>query len=815
MICLYSNKATNEDLLKDNGLYILDKITTYANIHEVLNGAYELDLNLLVDRNEQLINKEVYDLLSEDYIIRVDDEEGEEFFRIASVDKSSNKTIKIYARHISISDTLNMWLEDVRPTDTGGQGALSHIFTNAKGGNRFTVLSNISTKSTAYYQNKNVYQALCDGDNCFLSRWGGEIKRRGFNLTINDKIGTDRGFSIRSRKNLQGFNVKTNIDTIATTLYVKGYDGIALDTPVVSPLVNKYSKPMYREVIYDDIMVKSANNPDEGFDTLEEAQAEMRKRAEAEFSVNNIDKIKATFDLNYYDLSKCEEYKEYGITEKAFLGDTITVFEDTYNINVKVRLIERNYDPVLKVRVNSILSNEEVKNNSITVDSILTELEKQVEKNPSLSSYIDSMMKAGLKNSYVINRENEFIVADNKDLNLALNVIRINKNGLGFSQTGYNGTYEYGFTIDGKINASLIATGILSTILITNADGSFQIDLSGTGGAIFKTNGKNAIEIVKNKINFFNWSKEGDPVGSIGSLVQQDNQIPSLGLYHDSDSTLYLGYQREGSNSVHVYMEFDINKLKNHDKPIYVQYDTFFGGGITTTEINNRLPYTNGIYFRPFDTVVKGDLLVQGIIKNGTGQIRAEGVEQGVEIENGVKIYNVEGTEVIYPTDEEPKELITQARRLIGLPYSQDYFNYYTNDIPPYCDCSSLCQWSYYQIGKRISRTTYTQINEGVEVAQGKAQPGDLVFSNFSSPGVPEHVFLYSKYENGQHYCIEASTWGVPCKERTFTFTGTMRVRRLLNVSNNDVLEYATKDEVETLKDEIETLKGMVKNNAN
>ncbi|XZH75464.1 hypothetical protein ACSW8Q_17605 (plasmid) [Clostridium perfringens] len=120
------------------------------------------------------------------------------------------------------------------------------------------------------------------------------------------------------------------------------------------------------------------------------------------------------------------------------------------------------------------------------------------------------MMRAGLKNSFVINKENETYWLDNKDPNLAKNVVRINKNGLACSTTGINGKFEYGITIDGKINASMIVTGILSTILITNADNSFQIDLSGTGGASFKNNGKMAMRIENNAIKMFNWKKNGD-----------------------------------------------------------------------------------------------------------------------------------------------------------------------------------------------------------------------------------------------------------------------------------------------------------------
>lgn len=73
-----------------------------------------------------------------------------------------------------------------------------------------------------------------------------------------------------------------------------------------------------------------------------------------------------------------------------------------------------------------------------------------------------------------------------------------------------------------------------------------------------------------------------------------------------------------------------------------------------------------------------------------------------------------------------------------------------------------------------------TQIEEGVEVSESELQVGDLVFSNFSSPGVPEHVYLYSgKNSNGELMCVEAPRTGLNIRERTFTWSN-MRARRIL-----------------------------------
>ncbi|MFJ3883123.1 NlpC/P60 family protein [Streptomyces sp. NPDC090077] len=43
-------------------------------------------------------------------------------------------------------------------------------------------------------------------------------------------------------------------------------------------------------------------------------------------------------------------------------------------------------------------------------------------------------------------------------------------------------------------------------------------------------------------------------------------------------------------------------------------------------------------------------------------------------------------------------------------------------------DCSGLTQWAYGQAGIGITRTTYTQANEGTRIGRSQLQPGDLVF---------------------------------------------------------------------------------------
>lgn len=486
-ICVFDKNSTPSKVIGFNGDAILDNICTQCETDENLEtGEYYLDATFIVDDNGD------FNYLEEESILKVTMDYGEEIFRIAKLTKTS-KNIVVFARQITISETLDMWLEDVRPENQSGLGAITWIKDNSKGKKDITVYSDIDTISTAYYMDMNVYEALHDCDQSFMNRWGGEIQRRGYKLCINKRIGSHRGVQIRRGKNLTGFEGNTNIDNVVTKIKPKGYDGITIDGYVESPLINNYSAIKTKTIKYDDIKVKDPEvADDEGYDTLEEAQAELIRRANLEFTQNNIDKIQADYRINFIQLEQTEEYKDYINAERVFLGDEIDVFEEKLNINITVRAIRKRFDVLKQKTIEIELSNEVVKTKVPTIGDIINQIDKiEGNMNESFENILNQakdhatdLINSGLKDSYVVVRQNEILIMDTTDINTATNVWRWNRAGLGFSSTGYFGQYGLAMTMDGNIVADFITTGILTANIIRagtlrNSDGSFVIDLEG------------------------------------------------------------------------------------------------------------------------------------------------------------------------------------------------------------------------------------------------------------------------------------------------------------------------------------------------
>ncbi|MGM9536559.1 MAG: hypothetical protein ACI3VR_14940, partial [Intestinibacter sp.] len=267
----------------------------------------------------------------------------------------------------------------------------------------------------------------------------------------------------------------------------------------------KYNTVKTKVIKYDDVKVKDPErNDDEGFDTLEEAQQELIRRAELEFSQNHIDQIKGDYRVNFLQLDQTEEYKDYVQAERIYLGDEIDVYEEKLDINITVRAKRKRFD-VLKQRVIEIeLSNEVKKNKFPTISDIVNGIDKiENEINENNKWYQDAINNAtdlienGLKDSYVVFRRNEILIMDTTDINTARNVWRFNRGGLAHSSTGYYGDYETAITQDGSIVASMITAGLLNGRYIAADTVSVDVIKSNNENPIIHLFGNCAIDATK------------------------------------------------------------------------------------------------------------------------------------------------------------------------------------------------------------------------------------------------------------------------------------------------------------------------------
>ncbi|MFB7374739.1 NlpC/P60 family protein [Streptomyces sp. NPDC056222] len=116
------------------------------------------------------------------------------------------------------------------------------------------------------------------------------------------------------------------------------------------------------------------------------------------------------------------------------------------------------------------------------------------------------------------------------------------------------------------------------------------------------------------------------------------------------------------------------------------------------------------------------------------------------------------GNEV--PASARGQAALSAAATQIGKPYVSGA------EGPNSYDCSGLTQWAYRQAGVTLTRTTYTQQNDGVKIGRSALKPGDLVFFNSLS-----HVGLYAG--NGQ--ILHAPKPGASVRYESMSYMGTFQ----------------------------------------
>ncbi|STB43241.1 NlpC/P60 family protein [Clostridium perfringens] len=106
---------------------------------------------------------------------------------------------------------------------------------------------------------------------------------------------------------------------------------------------------------------------------------------------------------------------------------------------------------------------------------------------------------------------------------------------------------------------------------------------------------------------------------------------------------------------------------------------------------------------------------------------------RGGDVNSGGSSSSNSGSTVAPPSEGAASAVVSYAYQFIGRPYV------FGATGPDSFDCSGFTSYVYRNaVGREITRTTYTQINQGRPVSRDQLQPGDLVFTN----GVG-HVGIY------------------------------------------------------------------------
>lgn len=459
MVSVYDSKCLD---FTHNGIVVLNDCIT-CNIDEKLNGMLELTLSYPIIKNGK------WQYLLEENIIKADGQ----LFRIYRKNPVLN-ILTVNCRHIYY-DLLDNFLEDVKSTAKTGLQALQYILDNTKDPNNFTCNGDVAGTNTIYFNKTSPIDAIM-GTNSLLSNYYGELVRDNFNIGYWKNRGKDNGYLIMGGKNIISINETLDMDNMATRILPTGADGLMLPEKYVdSPLINNYPAPKYKTIEFSDIT----------------DVATLRSTTLAYFTTSKCDLPLVNYVIDFVELSKTEEYKNYEILQSVLVGDIVTIRYDSYNLNLKAEVIHTTKNIITgnldKVELGNFKGNiaKTLNNMSNTLNSIVTN-DGNI-KGDKIKGIIDATKATFQALSDLAETQNEraILFEDNDITSATYGAMCLGTSGFEIASTKTNGEWQYstfgtgqGFIAD-KLIAGTIYGGSVQfdldngSLTINHSDGSY------------------------------------------------------------------------------------------------------------------------------------------------------------------------------------------------------------------------------------------------------------------------------------------------------------------------------------------------------
>lgn len=469
----------DERLFNHNGLKILHPMKAEIYIED--NGDYYIDIESTI---------EDIDYLKEGMIIRANTRWGEQGFRLTNPERKNNK-IFVKGYHLW-KDSSKYVIVDSNIVNKNLNDALDHLNIACDTTTPFNTISDITRINSARIVRKSFEEAI----SILIEKWGGHLYRDNWTIGIKETIGLDRGAVIKYGKNSKEIDAVENWNNVVTKLLPVGYDGLTLPEVYIESEM-QYDVPYTKVVKFDQDIDQDQFKDQEG-NVDEEAYhnaliTDLRQQAREYINENQY------FKCNY----KVKAYID-GVVD---LGDVITVEHEKLGIKLNTHVIALKYDCIRDKYIEVEFGNfkNSLKN---LVDNIKADTNKSISNANEIVKVIlrDDLDEATSKiwgtlgNSYVIYEGDCILVVDRLPKEEAQNVMMINSAGIGFSNTGINGTFNSAWLIDGTLDmqqincinmtANLVKGGTLKVGSNLNEAGNIEIyDISNTLIGRFNENG--------------------------------------------------------------------------------------------------------------------------------------------------------------------------------------------------------------------------------------------------------------------------------------------------------------------------------------
>ena len=433
---------------------------------EERNATYELEMTYPITGVH-------YEDLQENRIILAKPFDGGQTqpFIIYMITKPLNGIVTVNAEHISY----RLSGITVMPfTANSCVSALAGISTNSAIENPFTFNTDKSVAANFIVNvPTNARELLCGSQGSILDVYGkGDYEFNRFDVSLKVNRGTDNHVTLRYGKNITDLKSvldTTNVYTGITPYWTDG--GSTVMTLPEKVVMSSYASLFPYKII----------KPVDFTERWQERPTEEQLRAAAEAYVANNEgwKIKNSITVSFVALWNTEEYKDIAPLERVKMCDVVKVYYKKLGVDFSTKVIRTDYN-VLQERYNEItLGDTYYTLSQVFSEEIAASQEEQSSHMQQAIARATALITGGL-GGYVVftlnadGQPEEITIMDKPNVAEAVRCIRMNKNGIGFSDNGYSGPYMTAWTIEqgqghfvadyidvGTLNADLIKTGTI------------------------------------------------------------------------------------------------------------------------------------------------------------------------------------------------------------------------------------------------------------------------------------------------------------------------------------------------------------------
>lgn len=333
--------SSYKDLVEfnNNGLGFLTEATK-VQVSEDLNGKFDVYI-------EYPISGRLFREIASDTFVKVKPNSTDEphIFRIYETELQTERGIVLIEGTSITLDLVGNMVLDVKVSDATPSDAWRALEAGAVDPIKHRFNSDITTRANGEWIRTNLLYCISGEEGSMLQKWGGEIKRENFQISLFRRRGRDNVTTIRHGKNMKGFTatystkgIVTAIVPVTTIYNEDSTDPIELVGDIVySPLANNYPITYYNEVVFTE---------EDGVVDL----ASLNSKAARFFTERpNHDKPSINVVIDMVDLSDSPEFYKFKDFENVEIGDTVTVYSKQFDMNLTSKVISIVYNALLEI----------------------------------------------------------------------------------------------------------------------------------------------------------------------------------------------------------------------------------------------------------------------------------------------------------------------------------------------------------------------------------------------------------------------------------------------------------------------------------